>query len=234
MYTFDSRIRYSETDHNGKIKLSSLIDYFQDCSTFHSKEEDIGIEKELANKRAWVITYWQVEIERYADLYEEVKTGTFPTKFKGFLGHRNFFMEDKNGDMIAKATSLWVYMDAQKKRPTKIPEEELKKYKGESLFEIEDKGRKVQRGLNPVMYEPFIVRKEHIDRNEHVNNCRYIEMATEYIDKDKEVKKLRVEYTNQALYKDTIYPYVSVEPERTVVELSDENKVPYAVIEFKF
>ena len=234
MYIFDSRIRYSETDYNGKLKLSSLVDYFQDCSTFHSKEENLGIEKELENKRAWVITYWQIEIERYADLYEEITIGTFPTKFKGFLGHRNFFMKDKDDCMIAKASSIWVYMDTEKKRPIRIPDEELEKYKGESLFEMEDRGRKVQRGLSPMAKEPFIVRREHIDRNEHVNNCRYIEMASEYIKKDAKVKKLCVEYTNQARYKDMIYPYVSEEEDRTVVELSDKDNNPYAVIEFKY
>ena len=234
MYTFNSRIRYSETDHNGKLKLSSLVDYFQDASTFHSKEVDLGIEKELDNNRAWVITYWHIEVERYAELYEDIITGTFPTKFKGFLGHRNFFMKDSCGNMIAKASSIWAYMDTKRKRPARIPEEEVEKYKGENLFEIEDKGRKVQRGVKPVAKESFTVRREYIDRNEHVNNCRYIEMAEEYIPKDKIVKGLCVEYSSQALYKDTIYPYVSEEDDRIVVELCNKEKDPYAVIEFKF
>ena len=41
MYTFDSRIRYSETDYAGKLSMASLINYFQDASTFQS--EDIGM-----------------------------------------------------------------------------------------------------------------------------------------------------------------------------------------------
>ncbi len=40
MYTFDRRVRYSEIDHHGTMKLPALINYFQDCSTFQS--EDIG------------------------------------------------------------------------------------------------------------------------------------------------------------------------------------------------
>ena len=34
MYSFDSRIRYSETDADGRLTPEKLIDYFQDCSTF--------------------------------------------------------------------------------------------------------------------------------------------------------------------------------------------------------
>ena len=34
MYTFDSRIRYSETDETGALSLLGVINYMQDCSTF--------------------------------------------------------------------------------------------------------------------------------------------------------------------------------------------------------
>ena len=36
MYTFDSRIRYSETDEYSSLTVPALIDYFQDCSSFQS------------------------------------------------------------------------------------------------------------------------------------------------------------------------------------------------------
>ena len=43
MYTFDSRVRYSETDPDGFLKIESLLDYLQDCSTFQSEDLGIGI-----------------------------------------------------------------------------------------------------------------------------------------------------------------------------------------------
>ena len=232
MYSFSSQVRFSETDHNGKLKLSSLMDYFQDCSTFHSKSAGIGIDKELENERAWVVSYWQIEIDRYPLLYENIKTGTFPTGFKGACGNRNFFMEDEEGNMIARAKSIWAYVDTKNGHPVRIPAEEVEKYGTDDLFELEDMGRKIKRGINPVLNEPFKVRKEHIDRNEHVNNCRYIGMAAEYISKESVIKKVRVCYMKSAKYGDTIYPYVSEEADRIVVELSDEEQRPYCITEF--
>ena len=41
MYTFDSRVRYSEVGVDGNLTIEALIDYFQDCTTFNS--EDIGL-----------------------------------------------------------------------------------------------------------------------------------------------------------------------------------------------
>ena len=41
MYTFDSRIRYSEVDAEGHLDINAIIDYMQDCTNFHS--EDLGV-----------------------------------------------------------------------------------------------------------------------------------------------------------------------------------------------
>ena len=43
MYTFGSRIRYSETDEYGKLTLTGIMNYLQDCSTFQSEDIGLGI-----------------------------------------------------------------------------------------------------------------------------------------------------------------------------------------------
>ena len=48
MYTFDSRVRYSETDVNGTLSVTAAVNYFQDCSTFQS--EDLGVGVLLADR----------------------------------------------------------------------------------------------------------------------------------------------------------------------------------------
>ena len=40
MYSFKSRVRFSETDTDKKLSVASLMNYLQDCSIFQS--EDIG------------------------------------------------------------------------------------------------------------------------------------------------------------------------------------------------
>lgn len=43
-YTFEGRIRFSEVDHTKKITLPGIINYFQDCSIFHSEDLGVGID----------------------------------------------------------------------------------------------------------------------------------------------------------------------------------------------
>ena len=44
MYTFDSRVRYSETDEEGRLTVTGIINYMQDCSTFQSEDARVGVE----------------------------------------------------------------------------------------------------------------------------------------------------------------------------------------------
>ena len=44
MYTFDSRIRYGETNETGALSLLGVINYMQDCSTFQSEGIGLGVE----------------------------------------------------------------------------------------------------------------------------------------------------------------------------------------------
>ena len=38
MYEFNERVRYSETDEHEQATILSVVNYLQDCSTFHSTE----------------------------------------------------------------------------------------------------------------------------------------------------------------------------------------------------
>ena len=53
---------------------------------------------------------------------------------------------------------------------------------------------------------PFPVRRYHIDTNEHVNNCQYVQMAQEILPDPEGIFKMRAEYKKSAVYGDMIYP----------------------------
>ena len=211
-YTIDGRIRFSEVDHTRRITLPGIVNYFQDCSTFQSEDLGLGIEHCSEKKRAWILSSWQVVVERYPKIGEKIQTSTWATDFNGLFGERNFCMTDSEGKDVAYANSLWV---------------------GDP-YEMEYESRKIALPKESKELESFPVRRYHIDTNEHVNNCQYVQMALESLPKDKEVHQMRVEYKKSAVYGDVIYPRIAIEEDRTVIELCNEKARPYAVIEFKF
>ena len=233
IYEFSGRVRYSEIDHRGTMTLPALINYFQDCSTFHSESIGLGMERLKLKKKAWVLSYWQIIIDRYPKLYEKITTGTFATEFKGLFGNRNFYMKDEEGGRIACANSIWVFMDLEKGRPCRPAEEDIAPYGVNEPLDMPYEDRKIS---VPEVFEdrePFPVRKYHIDTNEHVNNCQYVQMALEMLPGDINVRQVRVDYKKSAVLGDIIYPGVARDQDRIVTELRDENKRPYAVIEMK-
>ena len=233
MYEFNSRVRYSEIDHHGTLTLPALINYFQDCSTFQSEDVGLGTEVLKAEKRAWILSCWQVIAERYPALGERITIGTFPTEFKGLFGNRNFYIKDERGHMIAKAYSVWVFLDTETGRPVRPEEKDIKPYGMGEALDMPYEGRKISLPEETEVLEAFPVRRYHIDTNEHVNNCQYVQMALEFLPADRQFRQIRVEYKKSAVLGDVIYPKRSREEERTIIELCAENGRPYAVVEFK-
>ena len=232
-YEFEGRVRYSEIDHRGTMTLPALINYFQDASTFQSEAIGLGMDRLKHDKKAWVLSYWQVIVERYPQMCEKITTGTFATEFKSLYGNRNFYMKDGSGDLIARANSIWAFMDLEKGRPVRPTAEHIDPYGTCEPLDMPYEERKIALPEQSEAGEPFPVRKYHIDTNEHVNNCQYVQMALEMVPGDIQVRQLRVDYKKSAVLGDMIYPRMTAEQERTVVELCDADGKPYAIVEMK-
>lgn len=232
MYSFRSRVRYSEVGRDKKLSLNSLINYFQDCSTFHSQDIGLGIHRLEQEGKAWLLSSWQIDVERYPDLFEEIEICTWPYDFKGFYGMRNFCLKDQSGKMLARANSLWIYMDRSSGRPVRIPEEEARAYAVEERLPMDYMGRKLPMPDDMEMKAPLKILKHQIDTNDHVNNGQYVGMAADFLPEGFSIGRMRAEYKMSAKLGDTVTPYTKEEDGICTVALCDEKKKPYAVVEF--
>ena len=61
MYSFKSRVRYSEINRDGLLDIPAVLNYFQDCSTFQSEQLGVGVDYLKKEKKAWVLSSWQIE-----------------------------------------------------------------------------------------------------------------------------------------------------------------------------
>lgn len=232
MYCFDSVVRYSEIDACNHMTLSSILDLMQDCCTFHSEELGIGIDYLRRRRRAWVLSFWQIVINRLPGMGEQLKAYTWPYDFKGFLGYRNFKIEDGMGGTVVHANSIWAFLDTESGRPVKVPEEIRRRYVLEPCYEMTYADRKIRRPKEMEPKDPLLVGKFHIDTNRHVNNGKYIMMAEEYLPEGFRVGQLRAEYKKAAVLSDRICPKVKAEKQKMTVSLENEAGEIYTLIEF--
>lgn len=232
MYTFDSRIRYTEINHyKATMDPSSIIDYFQDCSTFQSEDLNLGLSYLEKKNRIWLLASWNLHIHKQAALGDYITVGTWPYSFRGFYGYRNFIMKDRSEATIAVADSIWVHMDTENKCPVKVPKDNGG-YLLEPAYPMEHMDRKISVPEKLYAYPPFPVVKSNIDSYNHVNNGQYVKMAEEFLPDDFKVTKMRVEYKAQALLGDIIYPKSSYFKNKYYIVLDSKEGKPYAVVEF--
>ncbi|MDF2541230.1 MAG: acyl-ACP thioesterase [Herbinix sp.] len=232
MYAFESRVRYSEVNPEGVMKPSSIINYFQDCSTFQSEDLGRGLSYLNSINRVWLMNGWQVEVNRFPNLGETIKVGTWAYDFKGFYGYRNFIMKDENDVVLTVANSIWVHMDTKTGRPVRVPEGGGG-YDLEPPYEMEYGARKIDIPEQLSDYLPFPVLKSNIDVYNHVNNGQYIKMAEEFLPEQFQVTKFRVEYRLSAVFGDIIVPKISSQPDCITVVLANSLDAPYSIIQFQ-
>lgn len=232
MYKMEGRVRYSECASDNRIKISAIINYFQDCTTENSEQMGIGFAYLKERKRAWILNSWHVEIKRRPAVQEKIEIYTWATGFKGVFGPRDFCMKTEDGEVLAYAHTLWVYIDTETGKPTKPAEEEIAMYKVEPPLELENVSRKIKLPEEVTWVDTFAVRKYHIDTNNHMNNSQYVQLAAEVLPEDFEVTGLRVEYKRAAVYADVMTLKCAREDSRIIAGLCDDEGKPYAVIEF--
>lgn len=232
MYQFDARIRYSETDSEGKLTLASLLNYFQDASTFHSEDLGLGVAYTQERNLAWVLSSWQIVVERYPGLCEEVVVGTHPYEFKSFTGSRNFAMMTNDGEFIAKANSLWSLLNTDTMKPALPTAEMLEKYVLEEKLTMDYAPRKIVVPTGGVTEEEIVVRQHHIDTNHHVNNGQFVIMAMAYLPENFRIWQMRAEYKMQAFLNDVLCPYIVKADGRYVIVFRNRDEKPYVIVEF--
>ncbi len=232
MYTFKSQIRYSECDSQAKLTLAALLNYFQDSSTFQSEFLGVGGRYLKENNLVWVLSSWQIVVNRYPELCEEVETGTFPYGFKGCFGYRNFFMRTSGGEMLARANSLWTLLNLEQQTMAHPTERMKEAYEIEEKLPMEYAPRKITVPENGAYEEPIVVKKHHLDTNHHVNNQQFIDIAMDYLPEGFAVKQVRAEYKKQAFLGDVLMPRVAQTQDNVCVTLENQEGGLYVAAEF--
>ena len=242
MYSYTTRVRYSEITESRVASLLSIINYFQDCCTFEAEDRGVGIDWLNDHKTAWMLTSWQIKIDRRPKYCENIKVTTWACGFRFFLGKRNFTIENaETGELLVYAYSEWAYINTEKGLPEKnVPEEEFEAYgMADPLDKEFEKGKiKLPEDAELIQCEPITVTDQYIDTNHHVNNGQYISIAMTALPEDifirsDDLKGLRAEYKLQSVKGDVLYPYRAEEAgDGAVVILKDEDDKVRLIAEF--
>ena len=233
MYTFSGMVRYSECDASWRLTLPSLVNYLQDCSTFHCEHINRGSTYLTEHHYAWFITNWQIRIFERPRFMESVTTGTWCHAMGATNARRNFCMLRPDGSPLVHADSLWVAIDTIRNRPMRIPEGNEAFLTGDPALDLPPFRRKLRIVGEGQEMRPILVTEQHIDTNHHVNNAQYIYMAdciVREFDETFEPQWLLVQYKMPAKLGDTIVPHFHTEDNGYSVDLVNEDGKSFAIV----
>ena len=236
MYSYETRIGYTQVASNGYITPQALLDEFQNCSNFQSDDLGVGLKYLVEHKHGWILAYHEVLFLKRPDSGDEVIVGTNAYKMRGCMGNRNFFLKDMKGGVLAVSDSLWVYMDLENGRMSKVPQEMTDAYLNGSdpRYDMGTHSRKIIVPDDLEHMDDFKIRKSDIDSNGHVNNTVYVALASEFIPEGMEMERLRVEYRKESHYGDTLEAWVKVHKNSVFVVLKVAEVGDTAVVEMIF
>ena len=233
MLAITRRIGCSQTDAKARLSLKGAVDLMQDCSLFQ-----LDSEKELSryfreNNVGMYLVSRQIDCIRMPEYGEEITTKTWVYECKAAYGFRNTVLYDERGKACVVTYATGAFVNLQTGRPVRMPRDVINTVPMEERAEMEYLPRKIKvPACAPMDKLPFKVLNMHADLNGHVNNAMYLAFAEEYLERDAEIKRVRVEYRNPAKPGEWIVPQIYQEENRMVAELLNQARQSFAIVEF--
>ena len=233
------KIGLREVGMKNQLTNYGILAFLEDIATFHSGLVGYGVEDVEKNKGAFLILEWSLEVKKRLKFNDiiKVKTYALPIDKPTFNCYRNFEVYDEYDEMIAKATSKWLFYNFEQRKIVKLDTNMINLFKPEGdLLEAEKKTTKLK---EPDSYDKMIeyeVRRADIDVNNHMNNLVYLKLANEVLPDDayfsSDLNNLRITYKHQIRLGARVKIYYAKKDNKHIVTIkSEDNSKLHAIIE---
>lgn len=171
-------VRYYELDATGRVQPVTLLNYLQDAADEHATLLGVGVKALHARDLTWVLSRLHLSVARYAGPGETLLVRTWPSTRGSLFTCREFELLDAAALVVARATTSWVVIDLERRRPVRIAEV-LPDYPLDSRRAVDDEFLSLPPCGACDGERRFTVRRDDLDINRHVNNAVYVGWALE-------------------------------------------------------
>lgn len=221
-YSLDHTVLFYETEMTGQMGIGRLVDLLLLASEGHSDSLGVGSQEVQKLGLGWVITQHQLKVKTLPQRGQKVTVKTQAQNYNSFFCYRDFWLYDEAGQEMASMHSVFVLMDQEKRKMTRILPEIV------APFEVE-KTKKVERlaqpqvPANPSNQKNYRVRFMDIDENRHVNNVHYFDWMLDSLEADfllnHQLIEMNIVYKNEVHYGQEVTSIVQVDDSTTYHEI---------------
>jgi acyl-CoA thioester hydrolase len=111
-------------DVNGHVNNLEYLRWMQEVATRHSAAQGWPVERYLKTRTSWVVRSHHIEYLRAAFAADSISILTWIAGFGEHMSPRKYlFWRARDQQILARAETLWVFVDASTGRPRRIPSE---------------------------------------------------------------------------------------------------------------
>lgn len=162
-----------DVDIGRKLAIESLLQFFQEAAWNHAELLQLGYSHLRSRNQVWVLSRMKVLVHSYPEWGQEVTLRTWACGSKSLLALRDFELLDTDGRQLVGATSGWLVLDLQLRRPQRIEPiietiRTMPKYRA-----LGEEASKVAACADSSPPNSVDVKYSDLDLNDHVNNAIY-------------------------------------------------------------
>jgi acyl-ACP thioesterase len=226
-------------DFNGRATIQTLLQYLQELAWEHANILDLGMEKLLEQNLIWVLARQKIKINEFPMWQEDVQVKTWATGTDRLFWYRDFIITNNVGKELARASSSWIIMNIETRRPFKANDSMTIKIENPD-YAFDYKLGKISTIKNRDKIFEKRISYSDLDLNDHVNNIKYLEWILdsynlEYF-KENTIESVEMNYIAEAKYGDNIFTSIeknSNEHFHTVIRQDDEKELFRAKISWE-
>jgi medium-chain acyl-[acyl-carrier-protein] hydrolase len=201
-------VRSCDADTEKRLTLMSLCNYFQESAWRHAERCDFGY-KSLAEKgQFWVLSRLHIEISDLPVWQQPFTIETWSKGTRGVFALRDFLVEDELKSVMVRATSGWLILDAERRRPRRLTSFEKTMPFLSERHASTDHLDKIEQPEKPKKKGEITVQYCDLDLNRHTNSSRYIEWILNGVSecgyRSEKIVSFSVNYLAESVYGDRI------------------------------
>lgn len=114
----------SEIDGNGHVNNVAYVSWMQDAAVAHSTTQGWSPERYEERRLAWIARSHTIEYLAEAFLGDAVIVRTWVAEMRKVMSLRRYrILRPEDGVVLATAETNWVFVDAHRRQPLRIPPE---------------------------------------------------------------------------------------------------------------
>ena len=202
------RIRAYEADPEGLASMQTLCNYYQEAAGNHAHALKVSVEQLSEHRLAWVLARLHVQVGAYPAWGHTVTVETWPSGQNGLFATRDFLLHSEEGDVLSRATSAWLLIDVDRRRPIRLPEWMSAIREPARHRAVDDAFARLPVLRQPDHEQRFRIRYSDLDLNNHVNNVHYVEWAVETLPREQvegyHLNALEMHFRTETTFGDTV------------------------------